>query len=114
MNEFRILFWNTYRKPLTEALARLVESTRANVVAVAEWGGTDVELVDCVSATRQFKLVGATTGSLRLMATSDGLTVKTCLESTRWTIHRLVCREGPEILLGVVHLPSKFNAGSAD
>lgn len=36
MTEFRVLFWNTYRKPLTDRVARLAKANRADLVLLAE------------------------------------------------------------------------------
>ncbi|MGL6072969.1 MAG: endonuclease/exonuclease/phosphatase family protein [Fimbriiglobus sp.] len=112
--ELRVLFWNCYSKPLTTHLARLVETTRANVVAVAEWGGTDMELEACVSTVRPFRFIGGMSGSVRMVVHPDELEIDGQVDHPRYSILSSAYPARPKLILAVVHLRSKLRSTPAD
>jgi endonuclease/exonuclease/phosphatase family metal-dependent hydrolase len=103
------LFWNINRKPLTELVARLVEDHHVDVLALAESGATpDRVLRDLNTNSAAFHYARSRMPTpVEVFTRFSGGFLKSTLESQQVSIRRMALPARPELLLVMVHLPSK-------
>lgn len=106
------LFWNLNRKPLTRQVIDLVKQYNVDVLMLAESSISDEEFIpELIQATgRTFHKPFSLPGKIQIYTSLPEHEVQPVYDSTigRLTIRRLV-RANTDILLAVLHLPSKVN-----
>ncbi len=116
MPSTKFLFWNIAKKPLAGVISSLAEEHRADVVILVECAIPPVDILLALNAKES---------EFHLAALSEGIIILTRFPSdffrpafespnARTMIGRLTLPERSEILLGVVHLPSKTHWGDDD
>jgi len=105
------LFWNTNRKPIAGLVARLVEEHQVDVLALAEMGISGVEILLRLNAgSPDFHYAPSrlpTAVEVFTRFSPDFLTPM--FESGRISIRRMTLPARPELLLAMMHLPSKLH-----
>ncbi len=103
------LFWNTNRKPVTGLVARLAEEHRVDVVVLVESESSSSEILNKLnenSVDFYYARSRVPTAVEVFTRFSPDFLVPT-LESGRFSIRRMSLPARPELLLAMVHLPSK-------
>ena len=104
------LFWNTNRKPVTGLIARLVEEHRVDVLMLAESGAGTVEMLRKLNENApdfHYAPSRAPT-AVEVFTRFSGAFLKPTFDSGRVSIRRLALPARAELLLAMVHLPSKL------
>ena len=109
------LCWNLNRRPIQGLVAALVRSEQVDVVILLE---CDIRIGDVVNALNE------ATGSMFAYAESPTLLktiqvftrfspnfIRPVQESARYSIRHLAAPEQEDIILAVVHFPSKLHSG---
>ncbi len=105
------LFWNTNKKPLEEAIAALVDAHMVDVLILAESSARPVDLLARLNrlGKQGFHLTfGLSKGIIVFTGFSSQL-VHPVYETDRISIRRLALPARCEILLAMVHFPSKLH-----
>jgi hypothetical protein len=103
------LFWNTNKKPVEEAIAALVESHRVDVLVLAEYSTPD-ELLERINRPGRagFHLTFGLSKAVIVFTRFSSQLVHPVFEGDRVSIRRLALPARLEILLALVHFPSKL------
>ena len=110
MSGLHILFWNMYRKDLSEALASIVEEHQPAVVILAECGATVEVLLNAVNRTTvRYRFVDMI-GDSKLVAltTLSSIQIHCLREEKRYSFWRVKTENSVVTLCGV-HLQSALN-----
>jgi hypothetical protein len=110
MSGLHILFWNMYRKDLSEALASIVEEHEPSVVILAECGATVEVLLDAVNReTVRYRFVDMI-GDSKLVAltTLSSIQIHCLRDERRYSFWRVQTEHSVVTLCGV-HLQSALN-----
>jgi endonuclease/exonuclease/phosphatase (EEP) superfamily protein YafD len=104
------LFWNTNRKPLADMIARLVEDHRIDVLMLAESGAGAVEMLQRLNeSSPDFHYAPSRAPTaVDVFTRFSGEFLKPTFESGRVSIRRMALPARAELLLALVHLPSKL------
>jgi endonuclease/exonuclease/phosphatase (EEP) superfamily protein YafD len=103
------LFWNINRKPLADVIARLVQEHQVDVLMLAESATGSVGMLQKlseVSADFHYAPSRAPT-AVDVFTRFSGQFLTPTLESGRVSIRRMALPARAELLLAMVHLPSK-------
>lgn len=104
------LFWNINRKPLADAIVRLVQEHRVDVLMLAESVSGPVGMLQKLnqdSADFHYAPSRAPT-AVDVFTRFSGQFLTPTFESGRVSIRRMALPARVELLLAMVHLPSKF------
>ena len=103
------LFWNTNKKPVVEAIAALVKSHVVDVLILAEFS-TPVELLERINQPGKagFHLTFGLSKGIAVFTRFSSQFVHPVYETDRISIRRLTLPAQLEILLALVHFPSKL------
>jgi hypothetical protein len=104
------LFWNTRRKPVEEAIAVLVETHMVDVLILAEFSTRPVDLLERLSQPGKagFHLTFGLSKDIIVFTRFSSQLVYPVYETARISIRRLALPARVEILLALVHFPSKL------
>jgi hypothetical protein len=104
------LFWNTRQKPVEEAIAALVETHMVDVLILAEFSTRPVELLERLNQPGKvgFHLTYGVSKGIVVFTGFSSQFVHPIFETDRISIRRLSLPARVEILLALVHLPSKL------
>ena len=104
------LFWNTRQKPLEEAIAALVETHEVDVLILAEFTTSPVELLERLNRPGKpgFHLTFGLSKGIIVFTGFPSQFVHPIFETDRISIRRLSLPAQVEILLALVHFPSKL------
>ncbi len=105
------LFWNTNRKPLTDLIVPLVEEYAVDVLMLAESGVAAVEMLQKLNAKSEMFYYAPSRippAAVEVFTRFSGRFLRPTFERGRLSIRRLALRARPELLLAVIHLPSKL------
>lgn len=107
----RFLFWNIGRKPLAPVIAELAQEQRADIVALVECNIESHVLLAALNATGRsdFHLAPGLSKAIHIFIRFSRDFLRPVYESDRVIIGRLSLPARSEILLSVVHLPSKLH-----
>jgi len=108
----KFLFWNIARKPLAEVVSSLAEEHRADVVILVECAAEPVDVLLALNAKRsEFHIAAGLSKGIRIFTRFSREFFRPVFESAseRFMIGRLLLPARSEILLSVVHLPSKLH-----
>lgn len=109
------LFWNVYRKPLAERVARLARSVDADVVVLVEVDTARDEFKAALSGVGPFRLVSdPVSEDIVVFSRLAGGTFTTPLRATRHQVLTFTVPGRAELLLAVTHLRSKLHADPND
>ena len=114
--QLKCLFWNSGRNSPNTEIAALALDTGANFIVLAEYPGTNTDLI------REFSNVGLNffavpiLGCQRLIifTTFSISKIKHKREADRYTIKELTLPGKLPLLIGLVHLPSKLHSEDID
>jgi endonuclease/exonuclease/phosphatase (EEP) superfamily protein YafD len=104
------LFWNTNRRPLVDMIASLAEDHRVDVLMLAESGAGAVEMLRRLNENSpdfHYAPSRAPT-AVDVFTRFSGEFLKPTFESGRVSIRRMALPARAELLLAMVHLPSKL------
>jgi hypothetical protein len=105
------LFWNTNRKPVGETISALAQEHRVDLVAIAECATTPDEMMRLLNADETvFHFPFSAADGIQIYTRFSGDFLTPLFESNRASIRRLHLPALPELLLAVVHAPSKLHA----
>ena len=108
------LFWNINRKPLGEAVFRLVELHQVDVLMLAESPmSAGALLVSLNRDATQWSFPASTGSKLQLLTRFSRAFVRSLLERPRWTIREMQLPGVPPVNIVLVHLPDKGRASDA-
>jgi hypothetical protein len=104
------LFWNTNRRPLAGMIARLVEEHGVDVLMLAESGAGAVEVLRRLNEdSSDFHYAPSRVPTaVDVFTRFSGEFLKPTFESGRVSIRRMALPARAELLLALVHLPSKL------
>lgn len=114
-NELRILFWNTFKQPLYEEVRKLVHEHDINILIVIEnTGDSKIHLNFLKSLDNNFRIVNQPIFNKVQMFTSlQNIDIKEIHGHGRYGIYHLTSNFSKDIILGIVHFPSKVNWGDS-
>jgi hypothetical protein len=106
----KFLFWNIARKPLAEVISSLAEEHRADVVILAECSADPVDVLRTLNNRRtEFHIAHVFGKGIRIFTRFSREFFRPVESaSKRFMIGRLLLPARSEILVSVVHLPSKL------
>jgi len=103
------LFWNTNGKPLVEAIVELVEEQSIDVLMLAECDVAPARLLMALNRNESlFYFAPGQSPRLVMFTRFPDRYVAPAFDSDRISIRRLALPAREEILLALVHLPSKL------
>jgi len=106
-----LLFWNVGRLSRHTLIARLARANDVDVILLAEVADEPIDLLKELNKTRANYFFSPGIGNTKILAFtrfSDQF-FRPCAETDRLTIRRLALPGLEEILLAVVHFPSKLH-----
>lgn len=112
------LFWNLNGKDLEDRVVRLVEHLDVRVLMLAECGKSPQGLLDLLNGSSQgvWHYPESASARIKVLTRFPPQTMKVVFEDSadRISIRRLITPNSPEILLAVLHFPSKVNWSHSD
>lgn len=111
------LFWNLKNKPLQREVAALARERAADIIVLAEYDGTDEELLSELNEGGVNGFSAIPKGlceRIRIFSRISGSNFEQLEASSRYTIHRIGDWRPDPIILVSVHLPSKRNRSDED
>lgn len=107
------LFWNVFKKDLTERLARLIETHQVDVLVIAESPVGAVELASAISSAGGPQLTphGWVEAKVKVLSRFHERAIRGRYTDPlgRLSIYQAILPAMSEILLAVAHLPSRVN-----
>ena len=103
------LFWNTNRKPLSDAIVNIAEQESVDILILAECTVEDSSLLKILNRHGpEFHFPTNLNPRIKLFCRFPGKYVIPAFDSGLVSIRRVVLPARDEILLVAVHFPSKF------
>ena len=103
------LFWNINRRPLESLVAEIASSQRVDLLMLAECDIHPTALLDILNAARpMFRYIPVLSRGFELFATFSPDFLTPLYDSDKITIQRLSLPARLDVLLCIVHLPSKL------
>ena len=104
------LFWNTNKKPIDNLISELAFQQNADVIMLAEFEGNPVKLLPVLNKDGfQYFLNESLCDKIRVFSKFRDELFPKFAESHRYTIRHLRLPGLEDVLLAVVHFPSKIN-----
>lgn len=115
-SELRILLWNTYRQPLFDEVKTLVKDHNINLLFIIEnTGDGDMHLKSLRKIDKGYKKINHRIFNKAQIFTSvPDVDIKEIHGHGRYGIYHLTSRNFNDVLICVVHFPSKVNWGDSD
>lgn len=109
------LFWNLKERPRLDALVRLVELHRVDVVMLAECGLDTVQVLERLNSAEGAKFHHNIGSCERIVIYSKFINrhIQPVIEDHRMSVRRLKHSTDSDLLLAVVHLQSKLHQSGA-
>lgn len=108
----RFLFWNLNKKPIQHLVKAVARSNDVDVVALAECEiPTGTLLTELNAETPDFQFAPSQCDRIRVFTRFHSGFLAPIFESHRYSIRRLRMPLRQEVLLVMVHLPSKLHFG---
>jgi hypothetical protein len=103
------LFWNTNRKPLSDAIANLAEQESVDILILAECAIEDSSLLKTLNRRGpEFHFPANLNARIKVFCRFPGKYLIPSFDSDRVSIRRVALPAREELLLVAVHLPSKL------
>lgn len=114
--QLNCLFWNTSLGTPDKEIVSLVSSTKANLLALAEYGGDSIGLISELGATGLCFYRIPTIGCKRIQMLTGFPPTKIVhkREADRYTIKEIAVPGMLRLLVCVAHLPSKLHSNDID
>jgi endonuclease/exonuclease/phosphatase family metal-dependent hydrolase len=105
----RFLFWNINRKPLADVVSELADSHKIDVLMLAECEADPTTILRVLNhrANASFHFSTGASPTIRIFTRFSGEFLNPTFESDRISIRRLNLPARSEVLLAVIHFPSK-------
>jgi hypothetical protein len=103
------LFWNIHKRPLQELIAALANDHQVDVIMLAECRLPEQVLMQTLNTGKaQYHFAHGVCGAVRVFTRFDSRFLAPRYEGERVSLRRLTLPSCVEVLLAIVHLPSKF------
>nr|WP_299384138.1 hypothetical protein [Allomuricauda sp.] len=115
MTVLKTLFWNTYKKPLVEEVSLMTKETDSNLIILIENTSDNdylIENLEKYTGDKFFLIESLVFNKAKIFTSINNLKITEKFGHGRYGIYELAISGYKNILLGVVHLPSKQNWGS--
>ena len=112
----KILLWNVNKKNLSQEINDLVNSHNINLLIIIEFGDyEEVILKNLQSLNNDFLCISNKIfDKARIFTSINELNIEEIYGHSRYGLYHLVHNSFNDLLMGVVHFPSKLNWGDSD
>ena len=112
----KILLWNVNKKNLSQEINDLVNSHNINLLIIIEFGDyEEVILKNLQSLNNDFRCISNKIfDKARIFTSINELNIEEIYGHSRYGLYHLVHNSFNDLLMGVVHFPSKLNWGDSD
>ncbi|MDN3691326.1 hypothetical protein QWZ06_03135 [Chryseobacterium tructae] len=115
-NVLRVLFWNINKNSLLDEVRNLVEIHNINLLVIIEYGEhEELILKNLQSYNTDFRLIqNIIFNKAKIFTTLNNIEINEIYGHSRYGIYSLNIENFENLLMGIVHFPSKVNWGNSE